>query len=70
MFLGVWVDKIRYWVLSHDEVKNNPYLSHQHRGGVEYQIGITDKNIDTFAKYLVDPGNIADRIIELGRQDR
>ncbi len=70
VFLGVWVNRIRYWVLSHDEVENNPYLSHQHRGGVEYQIGITDKNIDGFAKYLVDPNNIADRIIEIGSRDR
>jgi len=69
VFLGVWVDTIRYWVLSHNDVKNSPYLSHQHRGGVEYQIGITDKNVDAFAKYLVDPSSIAERVIELGRRD-
>ena len=69
VFLGVWVDTIRYWVLSHEDVKDSPYLSHQHRGGVEYQIGITDKNIDAFAKHLVDPDSIAEKVIELGRQD-
>ena len=69
VFIGVWVDCIRYWVLSHGDVKNSPYLSHQHRGGVEYQIGITDKNIDEFAKYLADHHGIADRVIELGGQD-
>ena len=67
VFIGVWVDVIRYWVLSHEEVKNNPYLSHQHRGGVEYQIGITDKNLGDFDKYLVDAHEIGDRIIESGR---
>lgn len=55
VFLGVWVDTIRYWALSHDDVKNSPCRSHQHRGGVEYQIGITDKNIDAFAPYLIGP---------------
>jgi len=68
VFLGVWVDAIRYWVLSHDDVKNSPHLSHQHRGGVEYQIGITDRNIDVFATHLVDPANVANRVIELGRK--
>ena len=69
VFLGVWVDTIRYWVLSHDDVKRNPYLSHQHRGVVEYQIGITDRNVDAFTKHLVDPSDVADRVIELGRRD-
>lgn len=67
VFIGVWVDTIRYWVLSHDDAKNNPYLSHQHRGGVEYQIGITDKNLRDFGKYLVDATEIGNRIIEIGR---
>jgi len=38
IFVGVWVDQIVYWVFSNDEVKTNKYLSHQHRGGIEYQI--------------------------------
>ena len=66
VFLGVWVNEILYWVLSHDDVKNNPYLSHQHRGGVEYQIGITDKNIRDFDLYLVPPEAVADKVISLG----
>jgi hypothetical protein len=67
VFIGVWVDTIRYWVLSRDDVKNCPYRSHQHRGGVEYQIGITDKNVDAFDGYLVPPSEIADRAIKLGK---
>ena len=67
VFLGVWVDTIRYWVLSHDDVKDNPYLSHQHRGGVEYQIGITDKNIGAFAPCLVEPSALAKRVMSLGK---
>ena len=69
VFLGVWVDAILYWVLTNDMVKASPFLSHQHRGGVEYQIGITDKNINEFVGYLVDPADIADRVVELGRSN-
>ena len=67
VFLGVWVDTIRYWVLSTNEVKTNKYLRHQHRGDVEFQIGITDKNINDFSLFLVAPTNVADRVLELGR---
>lgn len=54
IFIGVWVDQIVYWVLSNSDVRANSYLSHQHRGGVEYQIGITDKNLAEFAPYQVE----------------
>lgn len=66
VFIAVWVDTIRYWVLSNDEVKSNKYLSHQHRGGVEYQIGMTDKNIQDFPSFLVAPEALADRVLEVG----
>jgi len=69
VFIGVWVDVIRYWVLSNDAVKTSPFLSHQHRGGIEYQIGITDKNIAAFDNYLVEPGRLADMVIQLGEQN-
>jgi len=70
VFIGVWVDNIHYWVLSHDVVKNSPFLSHQHRGGVEYQIGITERNIAAFDKYLVKPPKVADKVIKLGKKNR
>jgi len=66
-FLGVWADQIVYWLFSNDEVKNNKYLSHQHRGGIEYQIGITDKNIRDFDEYRVNPSEIGKRVIEKRR---
>lgn len=65
IFIGVWVDTIKYWVLTAEEVKKNPYISHQHRDGIEYQIGITDRNINEFNKYLKEPNEIADYILEL-----
>ena len=30
VFIGVWVDRIRYWVLSPHDAASNPYYSHQH----------------------------------------
>ena len=58
VFIGVWVDKILYWVLTNKEVKKHPIRSHQHRGGIEYQIGITEKNIKEFRKFLVEPSKL------------
>jgi hypothetical protein len=54
VFIGVWVDVIVYWVLSNEEVKQNEFLSHQHRGGIEYQIGIKDTNIQEFGVFRVE----------------
>lgn len=62
VFVGVWVDKILYWVLTNKEIKKHPLRSHQHRGGVEYQIGITEKNIKEFKKFLVEPNKLVDVI--------
>jgi len=62
IFVGVWVDKILYWVLTNKEVKKHPTRSHQHRGGIEYQIGITEKNIKGFKKFLVEPSQLVNAI--------
>jgi hypothetical protein len=67
VFIGVWADKLVYWVMSNSEVKNNRYLSHQHRGGIEYQIGITHKNITEFDKYRVEAMDVAKTVIEKTR---
>ena len=65
IFIGVWTDQINYWVLTNSEVKNNKYLSHQHRGGVEYQIGITNKNITEFDCYKQDSSILYDYILKI-----
>jgi hypothetical protein len=70
IFVGVWANQIIYWVLSNDEVKKNQYLSHQHGGGTEYQIGITHKNIEDFDKYRVGPSEIGKRVIGKARKKR
>ncbi len=66
VFIGVWVDEIVYWVMSAEEVKNNPYLSHQHRGGIEYQIGITNKNIRECEPYKVTARQLPDIVKSKG----
>ena len=63
VFIGVWVDLIVYWVMSNQEVKNNKYLSHQHRGGIEYQIGVRDRNIQEFNGFKVEASGLAQTII-------
>jgi hypothetical protein len=70
IFIGVWVDQIVYWVLSNEEVKRNKALSHQHRGGIEYQIGITHKNIRDFDIYKVNPLEVAEKVLAKSRKRR
>lgn len=66
VWIGVWRDVIRYWVLSSDEVKNNSYFSSkQHRGNVgEGQLWIKESNIDSFMQYQVKVPDLLNRIIE------
>ena len=68
VWIAVWRDIIRYWVLSSDEVKNNRYYSSgQHRGNVgEGQLWLKDTNIDDFAEYEVGVRDILSKIIEKG----
>lgn len=68
IFTGVWVDRIIYWVMSSKEVKENKYYSPQHRGGIEYQIGIKEKNIADFDKYKVEPNKLGDTVLRKGKK--
>ena len=63
VFIGVWVNRIIYWVMSNEEVKTNRFLSHQHRGGIEYQIGIRDNNITDFDVYKAEAESVANTIL-------
>jgi hypothetical protein len=53
VWVGVWRDVIRYWVLSSHEVATNRFYSAgQHRGNVgEGQLHLKDDNIDEFSAY-------------------
>ena len=69
IFIGVWVDAIAYWVMSAEEVRTNKYLSHQHRGGIEYQIGITPDNIQKFDLYKVPPQDLVRAVQMKGKKN-
>lgn len=64
VWVGVWRDAIRYWVLSSHDVESNKYFSKgQHRGNVgEGQLWIKDSNIKEFESYLSGPRDILDKI--------
>ena len=64
VWIAVWRDIIRYWVLSSREVESNRYYSGgQHRGNVgEGQLHVKDDNIKEFDIYEVKPNQLADGI--------
>ena len=64
VFIAVWRDTIKYWVLSSAEIENSKYFSKgQHRGNIgEGQLWITDKNINEFDVYLVSPRDLLEAI--------
>ena len=66
VWIGVWRDVIRYWVLSSAEVENNPYYSKgQHRGNKgEGQLWLKETNIDDFAEYEVNAHELLHKIVE------
>ena len=53
IWVAVWRDAIRYWVMSSEEVKQHPHYSPgQHRGNVgEGQLHVYNSTIQTFDKY-------------------
>lgn len=53
VWVGVWRDVIRYWVLASDDIALTGYFSDkQHRGNVgEGQLHVKKENIDHFSKY-------------------
>lgn len=55
IWIAVWRDKIRYWVLASHEVENSRYFSKgQHRGNVgEGQLHLKHDNISNFEEYEV-----------------
>ena len=60
VWIGVWRDVIRYWVVSSHEVETNRYYSQgQHRGNVgEGQLHVRDDNIEEFTEYEVQPNKL------------
>ena len=70
IWIGVFKDKIIYWVLSNEDVKNNKYFSSQHRQEekktetFEGQIILQNNNFNEFEKYRVSAGKLYLKIKE------
>lgn len=66
IWLGVWRDEIKYWVLSSNEVINNKYYSPgQHRGNEgEGQLWIKHSNVEEFNDYLVYENELLEKVVE------
>ncbi len=66
VWIAVWRDIIRYWVLNSSDVQNNNYFSKgQHRGNVgEGQLHLNQDNISEFDKYEVKSTDIKQAVIE------
>ena len=69
VWIGVWRDAIRYWVLSSREVETCRYYSvGQHRGNAgEGQLWIKETNINDFDCYEVSVSELLDMIIKKGK---
>ena len=70
IWVGVWRDRIRYWVLASKEVESNKYYSAgQHRGNVgEGQLHLKDDNIHDFHQYEVGSKQLLDAILDAYRR--
>lgn len=65
VWIGVWRDVIRYWVLSSNEVSSSKYYSGgQHRGNVgEGQLHLNRENLKDFAGYKIQSDQLKEAII-------
>ena len=66
VWVAVWRDVIRYWVLASQEVEGNRYYSSgQHRGNVgEGQLHLNQDNIADFNEYEVASDKLYDAILQ------
>lgn len=66
IWVAVWRDAIRYWVISSRDVEGNKYYSKgQHRGNEgEGQLHLNRENIKNFKKFEAQPKNLLKKIIK------
>lgn len=72
VWIGVWKDVIKYWVLSSDEVANDEYYSKgQHYGNEgEGQLWVKESNIQHFVQYEVKVPELLIKIKEKYRKQK
>lgn len=64
IWVAVWRDRIRYWILSSDELRKHPdYSIGQHRGNTgEGQLHVRESNINDFLPFEVQSNKLGDAI--------
>lgn len=72
VWIAVWRDVIKYWVLSSKEVEQNRYYSKgQHRGNVgEGQLHVKHDNIRAFESFQVPSNKLAEGIRDAYKRQR
>jgi len=72
VWVAVWRDLIRYWVLSADEVKSNKHYSDkQHKGNKgEGQLHVNHRNITDFTRYEVASNKLQNAIKEAYKRQK
>jgi hypothetical protein len=72
VWIAVWRDLIKYWVLSSNEVATNKnYSKGQHRGNVgEGQLHIRDSNILEFQEFEAKPNKLREVIVAAFERQR
>lgn len=72
VWVGVWRDTIKYWVLSSKEVEQNKYYSKgQHRGNTgEGQLHLKKDNIDEFVKYESKSNELLNKIVDAYKRQK
>lgn len=56
LFIGVWLDRICYWVLTNEELVSLPNYFNKYQ--TEYQMAITEGNIKSFEKYRCEQAEL------------
>lgn len=72
IWIAVWRDVIKYWVISSTEVKNNKYYSKgQHRGNIgEGQLHVKATNIEEFVQYECNPKELRRAVVDAYERDK
>jgi hypothetical protein len=72
VWIAVWRDTIKYWILSSKEVETNThYAQGQHRGNVgEGQLHLRQSNISDFSIYEVRPDHLRDALLQAFQRQR
>lgn len=69
VFIGVWVDKMLYWVLSDKEIKANKHLVIDTNPSIGNIITINKKNIADFDLYKVTESEIVSAIVKRSQKN-